>query len=202
MRESGAAGCVLKRQWRWPNSRLPRCASLNPAGPGDAALSEEQQQLLTAGELVAFMAGLRGVCMVQLHKGWGDQAPGRQPLLRAYVLTLLQAAAADKGVLLLPSRAAGGLGASLLLCARQQPFRAWAEHLAGLGVQSSLVADSSYYKLLIGRILGYTPDNCAHHVRQSGGAVDAALLRAVEDQLAALSGAAPTLPWASKRAKR
>jgi len=56
-------------------------------------------------------------------------------------------------VALLPSAAPGDarqLGETLVLAARQQPWQAWAKHLAGLGVQSSIVADSPFYKLLIG----------------------------------------------------
>lgn len=121
-------------------------------GPGDAPLSEEEQALLTAGELAAFSAGARGVCLLQLHKGWGDAGAARQPLLRPWVLSLLQQAAGNKGAALLASAAPGApqLGASLVLCARQQPFLAWGKHLAALGVQSSIVADSPFYKLLIG----------------------------------------------------
>ena len=51
------------------------------------------------------------------------------------------------------------------LCARQQPWQAWGRHLASQGVQSALVADSPFYKLLIGRILGYRHDNIAWHIR-------------------------------------
>lgn len=121
-------------------------------GPGDAPLGEEEQALLTAGELAAFLAGARGVCLLQLHKGWGDAGPARQPLLRPWVLPLLQQAAGHKGATLLASAAPGApqLGASLVLCARQQPFLAWGKHLAAMGVQSSIVADSPFYKLLIG----------------------------------------------------
>lgn len=121
-------------------------------GPGDAPLGEEEQALLTAGELAAFLAGARGVCLLQLHKGWGDAGAARQPLLRPWVLPLLQQAAGHKGAALLASAAPGApqLGASLVLCARQQPFLAWGKHLAALGVQSSIVADSPFYKLLIG----------------------------------------------------
>ena len=127
-------------------------------GPGDAPLSKEEQALLTAGELAAFLAGRRGVCLLQLRKGWGDAGGGRQPLLRPWVLTLLQQAAGHRGATLLASAAPGdpALGATLVLCARQQPFLAWGKRLAGLGVQSSIVADSPWYKLFIGeqRLLG------------------------------------------------
>lgn len=77
------------------------------------------------------------MCALQLHVGWGGAGAAGQPLLRPFVLQLLQRAAEDKGVLLLPSAAPEGLGASLLLCPRQQPFKARAEHLAKIGVQVS-----------------------------------------------------------------
>jgi hypothetical protein len=116
-------------------------------GPGDPPLSEEQTSLLSAGELLAFLQGRRGVCILQLYKGWGDRGAAQQPVLRPFVLQLLQRAAEDKSVLLIPSAAPEGLGASLLLCPRQQPFKGWAEHLAKIGVQAALVADSPFYKV-------------------------------------------------------
>ena len=87
------------------------------------------------------------MCIVQLYKGWGGKGADQQPLLRPFVMQLLQRAAEDKGVLLMGSAAPEGLGASLLLCPRQQPFKAWAEHLAGVGVQAALVAESPFYKV-------------------------------------------------------
>lgn len=134
---------------------LPRLACrCDGTGPGDAPPDEQAATLLTAGELAAFLAGARGICLLQLFKGWGDTSDGQQqPLLRPWVLTLLQEAAGHKGVALLQSAAPGEaaqLGATLVLAAKQQPWQAWAKHLAGLGVQSSIVADSPFYKLLIG----------------------------------------------------
>jgi hypothetical protein len=124
------------------------------AAPGDPPPSEAESALLTAGELAAFLAGRRGVCLVQLHKGWGDQGAGRQALLRPWVLALVQQAAAHKGAALLRSAAPEGLGASLVVCARQQPFHAWGKWLASQGVQAAIVADSPFYKLLIGGTSG------------------------------------------------
>jgi hypothetical protein len=146
----------------------PWCAG---TAPGDPPLSQQQQALLTAGELAAFLAGHRGVALLQLHKGWGDQSSGMQPLLRPWVLPLLQQAAEHRGAALLASAAAGQLGASLVLCSRQQPWLAWGKHLASQGVQSAIVADSPFYKLLIGRILGYQPANIYHHIEVSAVAV-------------------------------
>lgn len=170
--------------------------------PGDPPLSEQQQAMLTAGELAAFLAGLRGVCLLQLHKGWGEKSSSRQPLLRPWVLTLLQAAAEHKGVALLPSAAPEQLGASLVLCAWQQPFHAWGKCLASQGVQSSVVADSPYYKLLIGRILGYKTGNICHHIESTGGRVTREVEDAVNAELAALSSAPAKLPWASAGRRR
>lgn len=123
---------------------------IDGTAPGDPPLDEQQQALLTAGELAAFLGGARGVCLLQLRKGWGDTRAGLQPLLRPWALELLRAAAGHKGVALLGSAAPEGLGASLVLAARQQPWHAWGKRLAGEGVQSSIVADSPFYKLLIG----------------------------------------------------
>jgi hypothetical protein len=138
------------------------------AAPGDAAPSEAQAALLSAGELAAFLQGRRGVALVQLRLGFD---PGvRPPLLRPLVLRLLQRAAGARGAAALPSAAAGGAAASLVLAARRAPFRQWGAHLAGVGVQAALVADSPFYKVLIGRVLGYKLENIVHHVevREAG----------------------------------
>jgi hypothetical protein len=60
---------------------------------------------------------------------------------------------------------AGGLGLTAILCAKAEPWRAWGAHLAGFGAQAALVADSAYYKLLIGRMLGYKEENIHHHIQ-------------------------------------
>lgn len=114
---------------------------------------------------MAFLQGRRGVSILQLYKGWDDRSAAQQPLLRPFVLRFLQQATEDKGVAMLPSLAPQGLGMSLLLAAKQQPFRARAELLAKVGVQSALVADSPYYKILVGTILGYKEENILHHVQ-------------------------------------
>jgi hypothetical protein len=67
---------------------------------------------------------------------------------------------------------AGGLGLTAILAAKAEPWRAWAAHLAGFGAQAALVADSPYYKLLIGRMLGYKEEHIHHHIQarhMSGG---------------------------------
>lgn len=121
--------------------------------PDEPPLPQQEQALLTAGELAAFLAGCRGVCLLQLHKGWGDAGAALQPLLRPWVLALLREAAGAKGAVLLGSAAPENLGASVVLAARQQPWLAWGKHLAAQGVQSSIVADSPFYKLLIGEMV-------------------------------------------------
>jgi hypothetical protein len=60
---------------------------------------------------------------------------------------------------------AGGLGLTAILCAKADPWRAWGSHLAGFGAQAALVADSAYYKLLIGRMLGYKEEHIRHHIQ-------------------------------------
>lgn len=62
---------------------------------------------------------------------------------------------------------AGGLGLSAILAAKAEPFRPWAAHLASFGAQAALVADSPYYKLLIGRVLGYKEAHINHHIQVS-----------------------------------
>jgi hypothetical protein len=52
-----------------------------------------------------------------------------------------------------------------ILCAKAEPWRAWGAHLAGFGAQAALVADSPYYKLLIGRMLGYREEHIRHHIQ-------------------------------------
>lgn len=59
----------------------------------------------------------------------------------------------------------GDLGLTAILSARAEPFRSWAAHLASFGAQAALVADSPFYKLLIGRILGYKEENIRFHIQ-------------------------------------
>lgn len=134
-------------------------------GPSDPLPTPQDTALLSAGEIIAFLQGARGVALVQLALSFDPGA--LMPLLRPFVLRLLQRAAEDKGAVVLPSVVPGGGAASLVLAAKQAPFRAWAGHLARLGVQASLVADSPFYKLLVGRILGYKEENIVHHIKVS-----------------------------------
>ena len=136
--------------------------------PEDPEPTSEQTALLSAGELIAFLQGNKGVALVQLELPF---VPGLRvpfPLLRPAVLRLLQRALETKGALVFPSTAPGGAEAtSLVLAAKQQPFKAWGARLAEIGVQAALVADSPYYKLLVGRILGYKERNIIHHIEVS-----------------------------------
>ena len=132
-------------------------------GPGDAVLSSEESALLPAGEITSLLKGFRGIVLVQtLFPAVEDEV--LVPLLRPYVLALLSNAAQTKGVAIKESVAAGGAVKSLILYSKQQPFKAWAQHLVNIGVQASLVADSPYYKLLIGKMLGYKEENIIHHI--------------------------------------
>ena len=65
----------------------------------------------------------------------------------------------------------GGSGLSAIITAKAEPWRSWGAHLASFGAQAALVADSPYYKLLIGRVLGYNEDNVLHHVKVGCGSV-------------------------------
>jgi len=94
---------------------------------------------------------------------WDEAAP--QPLHNPLALTLLRRALADPDIAAFVSKAPGGLGLTLILAARQEPFRQWGAHLAGFGAQAALVAESPYYKMLIGRVLGYSEANILHHIK-------------------------------------
>ena len=164
-------------------------------GPNDAPLTEDEQALLTAGELVALGEGLRGVAMLQVSLPL-DMGGSRLPLLRPFVFPLLKALFEDsKRVVILDSKVEGAT--SLVIAAKRQPFSAWGAYLANLGVQASLVADSPFYKMIIGLMMGYTRENIYHHVRDTTGRdVDARVLAAVESELAGLgNGTPPELPW-------
>lgn len=164
-------------------------------GPDEAPLMEDEQALLTAGELVALAEGLRGVAMLQVSLP-GDMGGSRLPLLRPFVFPLLKSLHEDsKRVMILPSKVPGAT--SLLIAAKRQPFAAWATYLANLGVQASLVADSPFYKMIIGLMMGYKREHVEHHVRETTGReVDPRVREAVQVELAGLgNGVRPVLPW-------
>ena len=164
-------------------------------GPEDGPLTEDEQALLTAGELVALAEGLRGVAMLQVSLP-AEMGGSRLPLLRPFVFPLLKTLSDDsKRVVILPSKVPGAT--SLLIAAKRQPYHAWAAYLANLGVQASLVADSPFYKMIIGLMMGYKREHIAHHVRETTGReVDPRVRAAVEVELADLgNGMPPVLPW-------
>jgi len=139
--------------------------------PHDPMPTSEQTVLLSAGELSSFLQGLRGVLLVQLEMSVTPDIRVPLPLLRPFVLRLLQRVLeSKKGVVVLPSTAPGGGAASLVVATKQQPFKAWGARLAEIGVQAALIADSPYYKLLVGRILGYKEENIVYHIEVSDSA--------------------------------
>jgi len=134
--------------------------------PGDPIKTDLQQALFTAGELAAFLAGQRGLALVQLWNGW-DPSKG-QPLYNPCAITMLERVLAAPGVGYLSSMAPGGVGLTGIVYADREPFASWARHLASFGCQANAVAGSAYYKLLIGQLLGYKPDNVLAYVAASG----------------------------------
>ncbi|KIY94027.1 hypothetical protein MNEG_13934 [Monoraphidium neglectum] len=116
---------------------------------------------------------------------------------------MLRRALSDADITGLVSKAPGGLGLTLILVARQEPFRQWAAHMAGFGAQAGVVAESPYYKMLIGRALGYSEANILYHIkaRSDGCATNGRahptpeVVAAVESQLRELSAKPPRLPW-------
>eukprot|EP00775_Hariotina_reticulata_P012434 gene12434-12571_t len=126
--------------------------------------------MLCAGEIEALLCGARGVAMVQLVVGWDSSAP--QPVANPLVLHSLKRALANRNISIFMSPAPGGLGLTAILAAKVEPYRPWAAHLASFGAQAALVADSVYYKLLIGRVLGYKEENIRHHIRATSGPLE------------------------------
>ncbi|KAF5838961.1 hypothetical protein DUNSADRAFT_1906 [Dunaliella salina] len=171
----------------------------NGTGPSDPAPTGLAYQLLNAGELCALCAGHRGMVMVQLHVGWGGPggAEPPQPIFNPYVATLAIQTAARKDTAVIMSPAPGGLGLTALITADKDPFRSWAKYLAGINAQAAVVADSPFYKLLIGRMLGYHEDNIRHHIKVSNGPTQPSpqVVAAVENELKAISRKKPSLPW-------
>ncbi len=51
------------------------------------------------------------------------------------------------------------------MAAKVEPFRSWGLHMASFGAQATLTADSPYYKLLIGRVMGYEEANIIDHIQ-------------------------------------
>ena len=137
-------------------------------GPEDKPLTPDETALLSAGEIVSLLHEYRGIVLIQLRFSVME-SDLVLPLLRPYVLQLLRESCRNKSMAALQSTAADGKVQSLILHSKRQPFKAWSRHLAEIGVQASLVADSPYYKMLIGRMLGYKESNIVHHIEVSCG---------------------------------
>jgi hypothetical protein len=162
-------------------------------GPEDSPLTEDQQALLTSGELLALATGLRGLCLLQVSLPL-EMGGSKLPLLRPFVFQLLRKLHQDSRVGIYPSKVEGA--SSLVLAAKRQPFTAWAGYLSSLGVQASLVADSEFYKMIIGIMMGYKMEHIEHHIAStSGKGIDNKVRAAVEEELRGLSSSSATLPW-------
>ncbi|KXZ53770.1 hypothetical protein GPECTOR_6g688 [Gonium pectorale] len=174
-------------------------------GPSDPQPSDEDRALYTAGELACLLEGQRGVVLLQLHVGWDDHdaIPPYGPY-KPLVLRLLREALARPDVVSFASLApvpgapggSASAGLTMVLSADKEPFRSWSAHLAGFGCQAALEAQSPYYKLLVGRVLGYLPANIAHHIKlKHGSEPSREVVAAVDQALAKLSSKQPRLPW-------
>ncbi len=67
------------------------------------------------------------------------------------------------------------LGLTAILAADTPPYCAWGSGLAEFGAQAAIEAQSPYYKLLIGRVLGYELENIRAHVEVCGVVEEGAL---------------------------
>ncbi|GLC76077.1 hypothetical protein PLESTF_001732000 [Pleodorina starrii] len=166
------------------------CDGTRPGAPEKSPL---QSLTLTAGELVSLMQGRRGVVIVQLWNGF-ERSRG-QPIYDPWVIELLEAALRTPGVKAAASVAPGGVGLTAVMYADREPWNAWGPHLASFGCQANAVAGSPYYKLLIGKILGYKDENIHGYVRSVGGGLTPAVISQVDADLKKLSKAKPKLPW-------
>ncbi|EFJ41945.1 hypothetical protein VOLCADRAFT_119573 [Volvox carteri f. nagariensis] len=176
------------------------------SGPSDRGPAEDNLAVMTAGEVASLLEGRRGVVLLQLHIGWGahEDVPPYGPY-KPLVLRLLREALERPDIVSyvssapVPGSAVGNpsYGMTLVLCGDREPFRSWGAHLASFGCQAALEAQSPYYKLLIGRILGYREDSILHHIKEAHGptALTPQVATAVEQQLGKLSAKKPTLPW-------
>ncbi|WIA16717.1 hypothetical protein OEZ85_013371 [Tetradesmus obliquus] len=182
-------------------------ASTSPAalwrdgtGPSDPPLQGLQYQTLAAGEVESLLSRARGLVMVQLVVGWDAGVP--QPVYNPLLLHSLGRALRDADVSIFMSKAAGGLGLTAILCAKAEPWRAWGAHLAGFGAQAALVADSAYYKLLIGRMLGYKEGHIHAHIQATSGRLQPTpeVVAAVDKDMAKISRKKPQLPWSASSA--
>jgi hypothetical protein len=163
-------------------------------GPDNRQPTSLEIAMQTTGELLAFVLGARGVMVVQLDVGY-DLGSVRVPLLRPFVLQCLQEALIMKGVCVFPSVLdTKSTASSMVLASKAQPYQSWGRHLAKLGVQASIVADSPYYKYLIGMILGYKEENIIHHITSTGQRLEGSVMAAARQELEDLNPTPPCLP--------
>ncbi|GLC60405.1 hypothetical protein PLESTB_001608700 [Pleodorina starrii] len=195
---------------------LRRQAAVEPgtwcvgSGPSDPPASDDARALFTAGELACLLEGRRGVVLLQLHVGWDahDRVPPygpykplslrllREALERPDIVSYCSSAPVPGAAGAAAAAGNPAYGLTMVLCADKEPYRSWGAHVASFGCQAALEAQSPYYKLLIGRILGYRPDNIAHYIQEKHGrAPSGEVVAAVEQQLLRLSSKRPTLPW-------
>lgn len=87
-------------------------------------------------------------------------------MFRPFVLRLLRTAVLDPRIAVHMSAVPVGaeLGLTAILAADTPPYCAWGAGMAEFGAQAAIEAQSPYYKLLIGRVLGYEMDNIRAHV--------------------------------------
>lgn len=163
-------------------------------GPDDADLKDVDQSLLSTGELLALLHGDRGVALLQLSLP-ADMGGNRLPLLRPFIFEILKRIDEAKDIVVHPSKISGGAASSFVIAAKRQPFISWAAYLSGLGVQASIVAESEFYKMIIGRMMGYRIENIEHHIRSTGGSLDPGVYSLVDRELTTLSKVEPILPW-------
>lgn len=166
----------------------------NGTGPDDAPLGPIDQSLLSAGELLSLMQGGRGVALLQLSLPAG-MGGNRLPVLRPFIFDILKRMDEAKDIVIYPSKVPGGAASSLVIAAKRQPFTSWGVYLSGLGVQASIVAESEFYKMIIGRMMGYRIENIEHHIRSTGGSLHPSMHSLVDKELLALSKIEPVIPW-------
>jgi len=161
-----------------------------------------QTALLTAGELIALNSGRRGVSMVQLASLW-NTATTEEPLNRPFVWKLLKSVADDEDLAVLSSQTVGNLGLTAIIFPQQEPFLSYAGFLASFGCQASVVAQSAYYKVLVGTILGYKASNIVAHLEENPDpqepfmslARTEQLFSMIQEELSILCSIPAKLPW-------
>jgi hypothetical protein len=170
-------------------------------------MTVEQHATLNAGELLATLAGERGVAMCQLWAGWEDETDSPhdvQPVDAPFVTRALRDAALDAldapstvGITCTPIAGMDpAKGLTALVHSANSPFPERALHLKSFGAQAALVAGSPYYQMLVGVILGYDTRHVESHVSEKGGVLTQAITAEVAKDLAALApGSEAKIPW-------